>query len=95
MRRAGRTDGLAEIMVRRLTVEEAMARVDGFLDRSFREGRGRVRVIHGKGTGTLRKAVQDQLARHPLVAGFALAEAWQGGLGATMVELHPIHADSY
>lgn len=94
MKKRGAPDGVAEIMVRKLRVEEALALVDAFIDRSFREGRGRVRVIHGKGTGTLRKAVQDYLARHPLVSGFALAEWWQGGLGATVVELHPIHADS-
>lgn len=94
MKRRSREDGVAEIMVRKLRVEEALAQVDAFLDRSFREGRARVRVIHGKGTGTLRKAVQDYLACHPLVAGFALAEWWQGGLGVTTVDLHPIHADS-
>ena len=47
-----------------------------------------VRIIHGKGTGTLRETVHAILRRNPLVARFALADETSGGWGATVVELH-------
>jgi DNA-nicking Smr family endonuclease len=52
-------------------------------------GRGilRVRVVHGKGTGTLRETVHAQLRRMPGVAGFTLADANSGSWGATLVTL--------
>jgi DNA-nicking Smr family endonuclease len=46
-----------------------------------------VRIIHGKGTGTLRETVHAILRRSPLVAAFALADETGGGWGATIVEL--------
>ena len=48
-----------------------------------------VRVVHGKGTGNLRRGVHALLARSPLVASFALAGEQQGGWGATIVNLKP------
>lgn len=48
-----------------------------------------VRVVHGKGTGTLQRTVHAALARHPLVVRFALADATRGSWGATLVELAP------
>ena len=50
-------------------------------------GLGRVRLIHGKGTGALRKAVRDVLTAHPLVASFRDGEPSEGGAGATVAEL--------
>jgi dsDNA-specific endonuclease/ATPase MutS2 len=52
-------------------------------------GRGilQVRIIHGKGTGTLRETVHALLRRNPLVVRFALADETGGGWGATVVEL--------
>ncbi len=48
-----------------------------------------LRVVHGKGTGALRRAVEALLARHPLVATFRIAGEDGGGWGATLVELRP------
>lgn len=49
----------------------------------------RVRIIHGKGIGNLRRTVHALLAKHPNVAEFHLANEYFGGWGATMVHLHP------
>jgi DNA-nicking Smr family endonuclease len=49
----------------------------------------RVRIIHGKGTGTLRKIVHSILEKHPLVLSFETAHYGGGGWGATEVELRP------
>lgn len=67
--------------------DEAVDLVDKFLDQAFLNGIIEVRIIHGHGTGALRKAVGEVLANHPHVARFALAKQEQGGSGATVVEL--------
>jgi DNA mismatch repair protein MutS2 len=76
-----------EIKVLGLTGEEARTRVERYLDDAFLAGLTRVRIVHGKGTGTLRKAVADLLKTHPLVEAFALADQREGGSGATVVTL--------
>jgi DNA mismatch repair protein MutS2 len=76
-----------EIHLRRLTVDEALLRLDRYLNDAFVAGLPAVRVIHGKGTGTLRYAVRDLLKDHPLVKSFRPAELGEGGSGATVVEL--------
>src|SRR4051794_27169875 len=48
-----------------------------------------VRIVHGKGTGTLRRIVHGVLDRHPAVRGYRLADERGGSWGATLVELHP------
>ena len=77
----------AEIYLRRLTVDEALFRLDKYLNDAFVAGLPTVRVIHGKGTGTLRHAVRELLKDHPLVESFRPADFGEGGSGATVVEL--------
>lgn len=70
------------------TTDEAVDAVDKFLDQAFMNNRGNLRIIHGHGTGALRRAISDLLKDHQHVAKFAPAPQEQGGTGATIVELH-------
>ncbi|MGQ9896916.1 MAG: endonuclease MutS2 [Acidobacteriota bacterium] len=72
-----------------LTTDEATDVLDRYLDRAVLAGLTQVRVIHGVGTGALRKAVEAFLLTHPHVESFARADRRQGGDGATLVTLHP------
>ncbi len=76
-----------EVHLRRLTVDEALLKLDKYLDDAFMVGLYQVRVVHGKGTGTLRQAVQEQLSRHSLVKSYRLGKYGEGGAGVTIVEL--------
>ncbi len=67
--------------------DEAIDMVDKFLDQAFLSGAAELRIIHGHGTGALRKAVTEFLAEHPHVERFAPAPQDQGGSGATIVTL--------
>ena len=67
--------------------DEAVEIADKFLDQAFLNGQTEVRIIHGHGTGALRRAISELLADHPHVARFELAPPESGGSGATMVEL--------
>ena len=69
------------------TTDEAVDLTDKFLDAAFLNGLSEVRIIHGHGTGALRKAITEFLSDHPHVARFAAAPADKGGSGATQVEL--------
>jgi DNA mismatch repair protein MutS2 len=69
------------------TVDEAIARAERFLDESLLTDQRTVRVIHGYGTGQLKRALSGFLQQHPLVARFATAPPEQGGGGVTVVEL--------
>jgi DNA mismatch repair protein MutS2 len=69
------------------TVPEAIERADKFLDQAILSEQRQVRLIHGHGTGQLRKALADFLSDHPLVSRFAPAQAEQGGSGVTVVDL--------
>jgi DNA-nicking Smr family endonuclease len=61
--------------------------VPEWLDACARAGLGELRIIHGKGTGALRRTVEAILSRHPLVAAFRAAGEDAGGWGATLVTL--------
>ncbi len=75
------------ISVRGQTVDEALPVIDRYLDDAVRARLGRVTVIHGKGTGALRRAVRDFLRTHPHVRQFRPGERGEGGDGATVVEV--------
>ncbi len=76
-----------EINLVGLRVEEALPRVDKLLDDAALSDRREIRVIHGFGSGRLRKAVADLLEGHPHVATFRAGGAGEGGGGVTIVEL--------
>jgi DNA mismatch repair protein MutS2 len=76
-----------ELHLRRLTVEEALYRLDAYLDAALMAGHTTVRIIHGKGTGAVRDSVWKHLSKHPLVTGYTLAPYGQGDAGVTMVML--------
>jgi DNA mismatch repair protein MutS2 len=76
-----------EINLIGLRVEEALARLEPFLNHASLAGYGEVRVIHGIGTGALRRGVREHLTGHPLVASFRNGEHYEGGNGATVVTL--------
>ncbi|CAB1128413.1 Endonuclease MutS2 [Candidatus Hydrogenisulfobacillus filiaventi] len=73
--------------VRGLTVDDALAVVDKFLDNALLLGLDTVRIIHGKGTGTLRRALNAWLAHDPRVAERRLGGPAEGGDGVTVVRL--------
>jgi DNA mismatch repair protein MutS2 len=77
-----------EIDLHRLTVDEALMKLDQYLHDAFMAGFYQVAVVHGKGTGTLRQAVRRELSRHPLVRSFRPGGRYEGGAeGVTIVEL--------
>lgn len=69
------------------TTDEAVDAVDKFLDEAALHNLAQVRIVHGHGTGALRRAIAELLEGHPHVARFALAPPDQGAGGATIVEL--------
>jgi DNA mismatch repair protein MutS2 len=69
------------------TTDEATDILDKFLDAAFLNGQNEVRIIHGHGTGALRRAVAELLADHPHVERFTSAPQDQGGSGATLAQL--------
>jgi DNA mismatch repair protein MutS2 len=76
-----------ELLLRRLAVEEALYRLDQYLYDAFMAGLPSVRIVHGKGTGKLRRAVHESLAKHPLVRSYRLGDYGEGDYGVTVVEL--------
>ena len=82
-----RSDSLSELNLVGSTVDDALSRVDKFLDESLLTEQRIIRLIHGHGTGQLRRAIATHLETHPLVAHFQPAPPDQGGGGVTVVEL--------
>jgi DNA mismatch repair protein MutS2 len=75
-----------EIDLRGHRVDEALFKIDGLLNDASLSGAGQVRIIHGRGTGALRRAIRDYLGEHPLVDTYAPA-ADASGEGVTVVDL--------
>ena len=76
-----------EVHLRQLTVDEALLKLDKYLDDAVIAGLYQVKVIHGKGTGTIRQAARKYLAHHPLVESYRSGGYGEGGIGVTIVEL--------
>ncbi len=76
-----------EINVIGMTVEEATDRLDKFLDDAALANKPRIRIIHGHGTGALRKGIGEFLASHPLVEKHSFETEEHGGKAITIVEL--------
>jgi DNA mismatch repair protein MutS2 len=85
--RAAQEDAPEEINVIGCTVEEATERVDKFLDEAALAGKPRVRIIHGHGTGALRRGLAEFLAEHPHVARISAEAPEHGGDAVTVAEL--------
>lgn len=66
-------------------VDAALPRLDKYLDDAFAVGLSSIRIVHGKGTGQLRKAIWDFLKEDPRIASYQLAHPDEGGAGATVV----------
>jgi len=80
-------EAVSELKVIGLSADEALDRVDKFLDQAFLAGIDTIRIIHGHGKGILRNAIAELLSGHPQVERFSLATPDKGGGGATIVEL--------
>lgn len=78
---------VSSLDLRGQTVEEALMEVDSFLDRASRMHLSQVTIIHGKGTGALRAAVQQHLRRCAQVKSFRLGTYGEGESGVTIAEL--------
>jgi len=76
-----------EVHLRRLTADEAITKLDTYLHDAFISGLKQVKVIHGKGTGTLRLLVRRELRKNSLVRSFRPGGAGEGREGVTVVEM--------
>ncbi|MBN1875427.1 MAG: endonuclease MutS2 [Anaerolineae bacterium] len=76
-----------QIDLRGHTVEQALERLDRYLDDATRAALPWVRIVHGKGTGRLRQEIWRFLGEHPLAASYEMAGPKEGGAGATVVQL--------
>lgn len=76
-----------EINLLGMTVDEAIMELDKYLDDACLSHLNQVRIVHGKGTGALRKGVHDYLKRQSFVKNYRLGEFGEGDAGVTIVEL--------
>ena len=88
-RTSSRADGdvTTELDLRGQTVDEALSNLGIFIDKCILNGLTEVRIIHGKGTGALRTAVQEELRRHPNIASCRLGSLGEGDTGVTVATL--------
>jgi DNA mismatch repair protein MutS2 len=76
-----------ELDVRGWRADDAVREVDQYLHDNYMHGQGTVRIVHGKGTGALRKAIREQLDSNPLVQSHSTEQRELGGEGVTVVKL--------
>jgi DNA mismatch repair protein MutS2 len=81
------TPAAQEIDLRGQRAQEAWSALDLLIDRAIPAGVPEILIIHGVGTGRLREALLERLARDPRVAGTAVAPLERGGAGATVLRL--------
>jgi DNA mismatch repair protein MutS2 len=86
-RSVGGRGGFPEVDLRGMNIEEALIEVDRFIDSSVLSGVHQITIIHGKGTGALREAIQSHLKRHPSVRTYRLGVFGEGETGVTIAEL--------
>ena len=76
----------AEVNLIGMTVDEAVPAMEKYLDDAYIAHLKSVRVVHGKGTGALRKGIHDYLRRQKHVSSFRLGEFGEGDAGVTIVD---------
>jgi DNA mismatch repair protein MutS2 len=78
-----------ELDLRGTRVEDAIERLEEYIDAAYLSGLPFARIIHGKGTGALRRAVQERVRQHPLISKVTTAGPKEGGDGVTIIHLSP------
>lgn len=76
-----------ELDLRGTRVEDAIERLEEYIDAAYLSGLPFARIIHGKGTGALRRAVQDLVRQHPLISKVTAAAPKEGGDGVTIIHI--------
>jgi DNA mismatch repair protein MutS2 len=76
-----------EVNVIGLRVDDAFPIVEKALDEALLTGLASLNIVHGKGTGRLKKGLRERLTGHPLVKGFRSGDIRQGGEGVTVVDI--------
>lgn len=84
----GPDGGESELNLIGMRTADALRRLEEFLDQAYLTNRGEVRIVHGIGSGALKKAVHEYLSDSPYCAGFRQADPHHGGAGATVVQLN-------
>ena len=84
----GESPGM-ELDLRGQRVDAALSRLDQYVDAAYTAGLPFARIIHGKGTGALRKAVRDVVVTHPLISKVEHAPPKEGGDGVTVIHMVP------
>lgn len=80
-----------ELDLRGTRVEDALERLDNYVDAAYLSGLPFARIIHGKGTGALRRAIQERVRDHALISKSATAPPKEGGEGVTIIYMAPQH----
>ena len=80
--------GDSELNLIGMRTADALRRLEEFLDQAYLTNRAEVRIVHGIGSGALKKAIHEYLSDSPYCAGFHQAEPHRGGAGATVVQLN-------